>query len=363
MAGDPILSEKAPLIAEYRYPDGGCVSAEEIGGDYQLDLDSKKVTELTRLGRFQLSVQLENQSIVTLFCEQKTGFSSGQPRWSCKNVDREVCWCFCSRDTNPKVTEAVKDAFTSKKPIYLFAAIIEGNEAAVRDHLRLPRNLAVRTHEANFSVGARADAKVNVGIRDTYYCDGNTYFDFLCAGQPVLQLAVIGGQAKLIPILVDAGANPEQMNKCDHRALDLAVLSGKVDETEALLKAHAQIHQFKGRNLLDIALNQYSKPIKLASVLLSYGANLDELDGQKHTVLMNRMIKEDKDGIIFALKNGADISVQGESNHNAVSFMVKKMGTRENLELFFQHFKDQRPDINDIPFKMAFRYAARGDIV
>ncbi|RLV61436.1 ankyrin repeat domain-containing protein [Parashewanella curva] len=347
--GTAINNEKTWLMATLvTHPEQ--VSTFEVGGEPRLQTDSKTISGWGQRDKFQLEVKLSDQRVVTLLCERQKGWVNGaHPRWKCTNLEREA-YCFCTRDANPKVASSVKHSLMSRKPLHLFVAVINGKKSDVDDQLRLPINLAVKTHYSNLGPDVLHEANVRLD-----YCSDDIY-----DGQSVLHLAVLGKRSVLIHALVAGGADLEQVNNSKETPLELAVKSGRTAESQALMKEGAVT---QGRTLMQKALVagnlSYPYSTDVAKSLLANGAKLDEQDSKQRTALLNMIIAGNEKGIIFALQNGASLGICDKNGHNALSAMVKSKQRVQYLNLVFTHCDIQGQQINSEPFKRAFEFAAR----
>ncbi|WP_133406223.1 ankyrin repeat domain-containing protein [Parashewanella tropica] len=365
--------DSSTIVQEYPQQPTATIRVKNISGKYQLDCDAQIITGLVENESFDVQLTLPDENKVLFHCQQREQRGLKNGLWVCTN-ERLVpsCCGLAHKDPNSKLTRALRDTLEFKDVIVFFTAIVnsrgdqETDSATelVKQYLKLPSNLSIKTSTSNFSLDARK--RKNIILHrgsESFSFEGTKYSDFLCKGQTSLHLAVHVGNAHLIPLLVQSGVDPHEENDLLQTPLDLAVYQDRFDEANALLVAGTQIERTNGCKLLNIALansfeNETSQTSRVGQLLVDNGVNIDALDDSGNTLLMNRIHKNDRGGVVFALKNGADISARGAQSVCAVELMVA-LNRFTFLELLFEHYKSDCPDINGAPFKAAFEHAAK----
>lgn len=146
-------------------------------------------------------------------------------------------------------------------------------------------------------------------------------------GLSPLMVAAVKGNAKIISMLVNTGANINQTNKWGHNALTLAVVNGHTEVVRMLLKAGIGANQriyggpYNGDTALHIALDKGYEEI--AQILIEAGAPLNE-DGSLGTPLLLACYGGYLDLVQSLVDRGVDVNWESQVRESALTIAVER---------------------------------------
>ncbi|MGB0892789.1 MAG: ankyrin repeat domain-containing protein [Parashewanella sp.] len=338
------------------------LTAELEQNNCRLLCNAKTISQLANTRSVEVLVSFKDGKSFLYQCTREVGMLSFHERWHCNNQVREpvaiVCGLF-SKDAAPNVTKVLEDAFNCKLAPVLFTAVIKNDETSVNEFLGQPYNLKVSATDENYGYGIRKKQLIKFKSEQYHCLNLGEYDDYFEAQPSALHLAVFVGNHNLISVLVEGGTNVEAVDGIGHTPLSLALTLGQVESVKALLQAEASaVELHNGKLLVNLALSVKNGQ-QMAELLLKNGADINALDANQKTVLMTQIENNSAPNIAFALKQGAKIDVCGFKGHNAVSYAIFVVKGRScQLDVFFKHYKEEAPNINDQAFHAALDYAA-----
>jgi len=141
-------------------------------------------------------------------------------------------------------------------------------------------------------------------------------------GCTALMIAAWNGNAEIVQMLVDAGAQLNVQNNYGRTALFLAAHNGKVEIVKLLIAAGAEIAEKEDAQtaLMIVAYNGNAEIIKL---LIAAGAQLDVKDSKGRTALMHAVDQGRAEVVQLLIDAGAQINVKNNESDTALTLAVK----------------------------------------
>ena len=215
----------------------------------------------------------------------------------------------------------------------LFIAILEGNEAKVKEYLR--NNASVNSFNAKGNtplieaikqnnlyiiktlVAQKADVNLadKKGITPLMHVIQNrnkTIPKVLDKGQIIYVEQDGTVNLFLLEFLVGSGADINAKDVKNRTALNLAAASGNIDAVRFLIenKANVTLKDLSGRTpLISAAMNGYTE---IAEILVSANDDIDCIDNEKQTPLMHAAQNGYGDIVHLLLKKGAQVNIKDQ---------------------------------------------------
>lgn len=167
------------------------------------------------------------------------------------------------------------------------------------------------------------------------------------AGNTPLILALAFKEAKVIELLLDAGANPLTANKKGVSPLLAALLRGKdfTDVIERIIAKGGDLKakDGKGGSALIYAIKG-RQPIALLKKIVDAGIDINAKDGEETTALMHAaLLGKDTSTIAFLLKAGADDSIKDVFDDTAAQMAQDN----PNLKVLLKFLKNSSNNMAD----------------
>ena len=140
-------------------------------------------------------------------------------------------------------------------------------------------------------------------------------------GNTLLMVAVRHKNAKLVDLLIDAGAKLNLRNKYGETAIMLASYNGPHDIVEKLYIKGSEIKHAGWNPLLYAATGGHPKIVQL---LLDGGVPIDSTSDNGTTALMMAARGNHSDTVKVLLKNGANPNISNESGGTALKWAVAR---------------------------------------
>ncbi|XP_052003440.1 NF-kappa-B inhibitor cactus-like [Xyrauchen texanus] len=142
--------------------------------------------------------------------------------------------------------------------------------------------------------------------------------------QTPLHLAVITHQPGLVEALLNAGADPDALDRNGQTALHLCCEHGEVDCLSVILKHyahdsshHLEIRNYEGLTPLHLAVQNGDK--KLAKMLLDSGAEFNAGDNKSgRSPLIHAVENNSNDMVNFLIESGCNVNAQSYSGNTAL---------------------------------------------
>ncbi|KAM4735590.1 B-cell lymphoma 3 protein homolog [Anableps anableps] len=176
--------------------------------------------------------------------------------------------------------------------------------------------------------------------------------------QTPLHLAVITKQAKLVDVLLEAGADPAVLDRHGQTALHLCCEYQLLDCLSVLLSFSSsspclEIRNFEGLTPLHLAVLQGQQD--LAKMLLDAGADINAMDIKSgQSPLMHAVEINNADMVHFLIENGCDVNSQSYSGNTALHIACGR-GQVETVRLLLKSGADTslKNYHNDTPVMVA----------
>lgn len=136
-------------------------------------------------------------------------------------------------------------------------------------------------------------------------------------GNPVLVTAAREGSAKVIDVLLAAGAKVDQANAYGDTALKLAALHGRLDIAKKLRARRASIDPPGWTPLIYAATGGHDDMVRY---LLAEGAKIDAVSPNGTTALMIAVREEKFSTAELLIARGANVNIRNENDATALSW-------------------------------------------
>lgn len=152
-------------------------------------------------------------------------------------------------------------------------------------------------------------------------------------GWKALHLAAASGQTKTLLKLLDAGANPNSTDSLGMTPLWAALLNGRLESAEELLKrgADVEIRKANGGKTILGRLAIEANSLNEMELLLRYGAEVDARDHMGRTPLMHALAGDRRKVARLLLANAAD-PFATDNNKNTAFDHARSTAARALLE-------------------------------
>lgn len=151
-------------------------------------------------------------------------------------------------------------------------------------------------------------------------------------GTTALHLAVSQGNAEIVSLLLEAGANPNIRDEEKQTPLMMLYGENASEILDLLLRAGAKVNvkDTGGRTPLMIAAEEGN--IEVIRTLLSAGAKVNKRDNEGRTALMYAIEEESLESVRAILAAGADVRIRDEEGKTAFQIAVEN-DNEEIIEL------------------------------
>lgn len=143
-----------------------------------------------------------------------------------------------------------------------------------------------------------------------------------------LEAAVMGGDPKIVKMLLDHGAKPTKSRLDKMTGLMIAAESGKIEIVKLLLGT-VDINAQSVTGMTALAHASRRGQTELVRLLLTKGANPDLADLSGRTPLMYAAMNGQIDAVRYLLASGADAKAQDKVGDNALSLAARYSGQPE----------------------------------
>lgn len=136
-------------------------------------------------------------------------------------------------------------------------------------------------------------------------------------GNPVLVTAAREGSARVVDVLLAAGAKVDQANAYGDTAFKLAALHGRIEIAKKLRARKAAIDPPGWTPLIYAATGGHDEMVRY---LLAEGANIDAVSPNGTTALMMAVREEKFSTAVLLIARGADVNIRNENGATALAW-------------------------------------------